>query len=196
MIGGEIAPMPTIRPAAEGDLLAILAIYNDAVMKTMHKEMQAPLAGNADVDFTRQMIPHHQGAVDMAKIQIEHGKDERLKDFNRWVIAAQESEIGFMKNWLRRRDNGAAPAGATDYYGEAMKSMHHGMMVPYSGDADLDYVRGMIAHHQGAVDMAIVLMAEGMDSELNSLANDIYNSQTQEIGWMQDWLEAHGHARQ
>ncbi len=162
----------------------------EAVMATMHRAMNAPRSGNADVDFARQMVPHHQAAVDMANIQLRHGRDERLKSFNRWVIRAQELEIGMMNNWLYRRDNQSVVSNANDYYGEAMRTMHHGMMIQYTGDADLDYVRGMIPHHQGAVDMARILLATGNDPELNRLANDIFDSQTYEIAWMQDWLAA------
>ncbi len=165
----------------------------EAAMDTMHRDMAQPLLGNADVDFTRQMIPHHQGAVAMAKIQLQYGKDEWLKKLNRWIIFAQEQEIGYMKNWLTRRDNGAVEKGAVDYYGEAMQKMHHGMMIDYTGDADLDYVRGMIAHHQGAVDMASILMKHGTDPDLKPLARNIFSSQTQEIGWMEGWLEEQKH---
>lgn len=160
-------------------------------MQTMHKHMDAPLSGDVDVDFARQMIPHHQGAVEMAKIQLQYGHDERLKAFSRWVIQAQEQEIGFMTQWLRRRDNGAAPCKATDYFGEAMRGMHHGMMIRYTGDADVDFVRGMIPHHQGAVDMADIMFAQGSDPELNRLAGGIARSQGYEIAWMQRWLSEH-----
>lgn len=160
----------------------------EAAMEVMHKTMHAPLAGDADIDFVRQMIPHHQGAVDMAKVQLQYGRDERLKDFNRWIIQAQEEEIGFMKQWLVRRDNGAVAKDAKDYYGDAMMVMHRDMMIDYTGDADVDFVRGMIAHHQGAVDMASILFEHGSDPELNGLADAIYRSQTYEISWMQNWL--------
>ena len=163
----------------------------EVAMQKMHQEMNAPLSGNATIDFVRGMIPHHQGAVDMAKIQLQYGHDERLKTFNRWIIRAQEKEIAFMKNWLAGHDNGKHIAGATDYYGNAMMAMHHGMMVDYTGDADVDFVRGMIPHHQGAVDMASILLAEGSNLELNRLASNIYSSQTYEIAWMQDWLSTH-----
>jgi uncharacterized protein (DUF305 family) len=160
----------------------------EAAMERMHKNMAAPLSGNADVDFVRQMIPHHQGAVDMAKIQLQYGHDERLKRLCEWIIFAQEQEIGFMKNWLNRRDNGAVVKAAPDHYGAAMKTMHHAMMIDYIGDADIDFVRGMIPHHQGAVDMASILMERGSDPDLKQLAADIHRSQTQEIAWMERWL--------
>lgn len=163
-------------------------------MHHMHAKMKKPLSGSADVDFVRQMIPHHQGALDMARTQQRYGSDEALKRFNDWVIMAQTQEIAFMENWLRRKDRGAARKTAQDYYGAAMTKMHHAMMVKYSGNADVDYVRGMIAHHQGAVDMASVWLEEGADPELRTLVHDIYNAQTQEIAWMRRWLEAHGHA--
>ena len=69
---------------------------NDA----MHRDMNVPLTGDADVDFARSMIPHHQGAIDMAKIVLAHGKDPAIRKLAEEVIAAQESEIAMMRKWL------------------------------------------------------------------------------------------------
>ena len=66
----------------------------------MHMDMAIPLTGNADVDFIRGMIPHHQGAVDTARIVLEHGSDPEVRKFAESVIAAQEAEIAWMKSWL------------------------------------------------------------------------------------------------
>ena len=70
----------------------------------MHKDMAVPLTGNADVDFVQGMIPHHQGAIDMAKIVLEHGKDPEIRKLAEEVIAAQEGEIAMMKAWLAKND--------------------------------------------------------------------------------------------
>jgi uncharacterized protein (DUF305 family) len=68
----------------------------------MHKDMAIEYTGNADVDFVRGMIPHHQGAVNMAKIVLEHGQDPEVRKLAEGVIAAQEAEIKWMQDWLAR----------------------------------------------------------------------------------------------
>jgi uncharacterized protein (DUF305 family) len=73
-----------------------------AANEKMHKDMAVPLTGNADVDFVRGMIPHHQGAIDMAKIVLEHGKDPEIRKLAEDVIKAQEGEIAIMKEWLAK----------------------------------------------------------------------------------------------
>ena len=72
----------------------------------MHAGMDTGFTGNADVDFARGMIPHHQGAIDMAKIQLQYGSDPQLRKLAEEVIAAQEQEVAFLQQWLER--NGAA----------------------------------------------------------------------------------------
>ena len=69
----------------------------------MHRDMAIPLTGNADVDFVQGMIPHHQGAVDMAKIVLQYGADPDIRKMAQEIIAAQEKEIALFRDWLAKR---------------------------------------------------------------------------------------------
>lgn len=74
----------------------------DGAMKTMHEGMSAVKpTGDADVDFVQGMIPHHQGAIDMANIVLEKGKDPEIKKLAEGIVKAQESEIKLMNDWLK-----------------------------------------------------------------------------------------------
>ena len=86
------------------------------------------------------------------------------------------------------------PEGATEAtrgYIDAMNRMSMAMGADFTGDADRDFIIGMIAHHQGAVDAAKVVLAHGVDPDVRAFAAQVIAAQEPEIAWMQDWLAKH-----
>jgi uncharacterized protein (DUF305 family) len=74
-----------------------------AANERMHKGMDIKFGPDADVDFIKGMIPHHQGAIDMAKVALQHGKDAETRKLAEGIIVAQEKEITLMREWLKKK---------------------------------------------------------------------------------------------
>ena len=88
-------------PPASPDSAAFLSESDTAMTKMMY-DMAVKPGGNVDEDFVRSMIPHHQGAIDMAKVALQHAKDEQIRKLATDVIREQEREIAEMQAWLKK----------------------------------------------------------------------------------------------
>ena len=75
-----------------------------ASMGKMHMAMETVKpSGDTDIDFVRLMLPHHQAAIDMAKTQLQYGKDPQVRRLAQEIITDQQSEIELMKRWLKQQ---------------------------------------------------------------------------------------------
>ena len=103
------------------------------------------------------------------------------------IVAAQETTTHDMGDM--QVSGVMTPASMA--FAEAEADMMTSMAITYTGDADVDFITGMIPHHQGAVEMAKILLQYGTDPEVKALAEAIIAAQETEIAWMTEWLAAH-----
>lgn len=89
---------PAARAAQDTDATREFRAANDR----MHRDMAIPYSGNADRDFAAGMIPHHQGAIDMANIVLRHGSDPEMRALAQGIIRAQDAEIAQLRAFLAR----------------------------------------------------------------------------------------------
>src|SRR5256885_7146472 len=107
---GDIKPEPLAdrsHQTADSDWSELIAS-----MDKMHNAMGAVArSGNSDVDFVKLMLPHHQAAIDMAKIQLANGKDSQIRRLAQEIVTDQQSEIELMQLWLKQREKGSRRQG-------------------------------------------------------------------------------------
>ena len=139
-----------------------------------------------DVTFAQAMIPHHQQAVQMAKLAATRASDTRVKDLAARIEAAQDPEITMMTGWMSNW-GASMPSDMTGMDGMPgmMSTADMTALTAASGTSfDKAFLTMMIAHHTGALDMAKTELASGTDADAKSLAQSIIDGQTKEINEM------------
>lgn len=162
-----------------------------------HSMDLGPANSEYDLRFIDAMIPHHEGAVIMAKDLAQKTKRPELQKLAKEIIAAQDQEIAQMKAW-RKAWYPKAPDQPMAWHAE----MNHSMaMTPEQikamrmdmdlGAADAEYdlrfLKAMVPHHEAAVVMAKDLAQKTKRPELQKLAKDVISSQQVEIDQMRQW---------
>ncbi|MGV9789358.1 DUF305 domain-containing protein [Streptomyces sp. NPDC003435] len=160
----------------------------------------APAAADAhnaqDVTFAQGMIPHHQQALEMARLAPGHAASAEVKTLAARIEKAQDPEIRTMTGWLKSWGEEPPMAG--------MDHSRHGGMAGMSGmmsaddmtalekstgaDFDRKFLTLMVAHHQGAVEMAKTEKAKGRDGRATTMADDVIAAQSAEIKQMKGLL--------
>ncbi|MBA2056676.1 DUF305 domain-containing protein [Psychrobacter cryohalolentis] len=178
------------------DEMPMTDIFKDYTksMTDMHNEMMVGMAYNdPDTAFAKSMLGHHHGAVDMAKIELKYGTDETMRKLAKDIIDSQQLEIDIINKWLASHPDAPKPKPNTQAmqqaYTAGMQAMHDDMITGIANPVpDMAFARGMLPHHRGAVDMAMIQLQYGTDKEMLKLAQDIIDAQQPEIIWLQEWI--------
>ena len=167
------------------------------------RDNQAPLMGNhmmpggsmmsqnIDQHFIVQMIPHHEGAIEMAKVALERSKRPEMLSLANNIIEAQEGEIKDMQLWYQSWFSSApAQGGMGMMYMRGMEGDVGTLESVSAAEFDREFIEQMIPHHEMAIMMAQMLQASTERSEMKQLAENIITSQSREIDLMRSWLGA------
>ncbi len=100
MQGMDMAKMMEMMTPKSGDPASTKDLKEAHI--DMMKHMNMEFTGNADVDFVRSMVKHHEGAITMAKVQLKHGKDQEIRAMAEKIIKDQEKEIADFNVWLKK----------------------------------------------------------------------------------------------
>jgi uncharacterized protein (DUF305 family) len=156
--------------------------------KSMAKLMVMQDGEYSDRRFIDAMVPHHQGAIEMAEVALENAEHEEIKDLSRNIVSTQQAEIEELKS-IKKEEFGTSRVHM-EMSKEQMHSM--GMMMDpqhlaQSKPFDKAFIDAMIPHHQSAVYMALVAREESKISEIKELAENIVSAQKGEIEQMKQW---------
>lgn len=184
--------------------LAVVLVAAAAAFGALWWTARPPAEGDPAVTFARDMIAHHQQAVEMALIVRERTDDAELRQVALDMVLTQQSQIGQMQGWLevwRLPFSGAQPpmsdhsghgADMPANMGMASAADVDSLRTLPAAEAEAQFLRLMIVHHQGGVSMAEAALRQTALPEVVRLAESIVASQTTEIGYMQQLLQARG----
>jgi uncharacterized protein (DUF305 family) len=153
----------------------------------MARQMVMENGKYSDERFIDAMVPHHQGAIDMAEIALENAEHEEIIQLSRNIISSQQAEIEELKS-IKEEEFGTSEV-PMEMSSEEMEMM--GMTDPAElankEPFDKAFIDAMIPHHESAIEMAQVAYRESDNPEIRTLAEGIVEAQVGEITQMEEW---------
>jgi uncharacterized protein (DUF305 family) len=154
----------------------------------MARQMVAPDGEYSDVAFVDAMVPHHEGAVEMAQVALENAEHEEIRTLSREIIDGQQAEIEQFGQ-IRERLSGSLMEGMSEEDMNQMMGMTDAQDLVGQRPFDRAFIDAMIPHHQSAIEMANVALEESEDPEIREIALGIVDAQKREIEQMTSWRD-------
>src|SRR5215210_2634045 len=158
--------------------------------KSTAKQMVMQNGNYSDRHFIDAMVPHHQGAIAMAKVALNHAEHEEIEELSHNIISGQQDEIEELKS-IKKEEFGTSQV-PMEMSQEQMRDM--GMMMDPQELAnkepfDKAFIDTMVPHHQSAIYMAQVANEKSSDPHIKDLAENIISDQQEEIEQMKQWRQ-------
>ncbi len=152
----------------------------------MARQMVMPNGEYSDAAFVDAMVPHHEGAVEMAQVALDNAEHEEIRTLAQDIVSGQQAEIEQFGR-IREGLSGSAMEGMSeDEMNEAM-GMMDAQELAGQRPFDQAFIDAMIPHHESAIEMAKVALEESEDPEIREIAQGIVNAQESEIAQMEQW---------
>lgn len=170
-------------------LLALLAGCSGPGGDPMTASLRPLKNEKFEMSFLSQMIQHHRGAIEMAKMVPSRTKRPELNQLAVGIIEAQQQEIGQLTQWLKEWHKADPDTMAGKHAGMKMEGMPK---LEAAKDAEFDklFIEMMITHHEGAVQMSELVKDRSNRPELLKFAEKVIKDQTVEIEQMKGWQTA------
>jgi len=156
--------------------------------KGMAKQMVMQNGEYSDKRFIDAMVPHHQGAIEMARVALGNAEHEEIKDLSRNIISTQQAEIEELKS-IKQEEFGTSqvPMEMSPQQMRGMGMMMNPRRLAQSKSFDKAFIDAMIPHHQSAIYMAQLANEKSKIPEIKELAENIVSAQKREIEQMKQW---------
>jgi uncharacterized protein (DUF305 family) len=173
----------------------LLAACSDPAPTSTTIGVQTAAFNDADVRFLQAMIPHHQQAIDAAKLVGGRSRRSQLVKLAGTITTRQPAEIQTMKGWLQRWQQPMPATGGMAHEAEPAPGMMSQGQLDWLATLDgheleLGFTTSMKTHHLGAIKMASAVLQEGRSSEVRMLANQILTAQQHEVDQLAQWHDA------
>ena len=173
-------------------ITALMAVLLTAVVASCggsSADKTSSSAGNStDRAFVAEMIPHHQSAIEMAKIAQQRGSSPFVKQLAANIVKTQDREIGTMKTEDAKLAKDDIKKGKLNMPASMMGMDMDTKSLKSATPFDPAFLKMMIPHHKGAVEMAKIELDKGQDRALKRLAQEIVDGQQREITQMNQQL--------
>ena len=165
-----------------------------------YKQYSELMGEEYDKVFLANMIAHHEGAVEMAKLALTNASHKEVKELANAIISAQTTEISSMTAWQTAWGYPASNGSMMmDHSAMGMENTNAGMMNQLNGRTgevfDKAFLQQMIMHHQSAINMAASGKTNAAHQELKDLTVAIVTAQTKEIQQMKQWQKNWGYIK-
>jgi uncharacterized protein (DUF305 family) len=156
----------------------------------MARQMVMENGKYSDERFIDAMVPHHQGAIAMARVALKNAEHEEIRELSRNIISSQKAEIGELKA-IKKEEFGTSkvPMEMSQEQMRSMEMMLDPRQLANKESFDKAFIDAMIPHHQSAIEMATVALEDSNNPEIREIARNIVGAQKREIAQMQAWRE-------